>query len=213
MLNAARKIRPEGARGGLTSHIVLISQYILCIRALQGFSETQCAWFCLSCRLEGDILKRDSPGRPSHFRGAPAPCGWLPWLCPKTRPRMPFQFVVSPSCAPGSPGRSLAVSPADQVRGRRLPSPNTCASVKHIRGIHVQGTYTPHVHAFQRRQKKHMKNTLLAVLFLCLLSPAHAVGKWHDMEGFTERAARTDGGERWALPCPGKSIASRCRNG
>jgi len=30
-----------------------------------------------------------------------------------------------------------------------------------------------------------MKNTLLAFLFLFLFFPAHAIGKWHDMEGNT----------------------------
>jgi hypothetical protein len=141
LLNAAREVRPEGSRGRLTSHIVLISQYILYIRALQGFSVTQCTCFCLSCRMERDILTRDSPGRLWHFRGDLVPCGRVPWLYQKTRPHMPFQFVVSSSCAPVSPGRSLAVMHPDQVRGGLLPSPHTCASVKHTRGIHSGGLH------------------------------------------------------------------------
>jgi len=56
---------------------------------------------------------------------------------------MLFLFVGSSLCAPASFGRSLTVPP--------LPSASTCVNVSNTDRIHIQGTFTPLVHAHAGR--------------------------------------------------------------
>ena len=56
---------------------------------------------------------------------------------------MLFLFVGSQLCTPASFGRFLAVPPPDQVRGKLLPSANTCVNVLTLTGFTYRGL-SPH---------------------------------------------------------------------